>query len=166
MWSLENEELIISLIINFILWQRSVICVPYLIQKLSKQIPYGSTNFKNAKDQMKKKIKNIMKYSNERFNKEGPRKFRKNNQRKSKVVIPKEAYAHLKSQYKKILWILLFYLRNFLRCFWNLYIHLWHLKDRQWLWNIFRSRRRDMNHSLNFKLNKKLKWIVKPRYCS
>ena len=57
---------------------------------------------------MKKKIKNIMKYSNERFNKEGPRKFRKNNQRKSKVIIPKEAYAHLKSHYKKILWILFF----------------------------------------------------------
>ena len=77
--------------------------VIYLIYELSKQIPYGSTDFKNAKDQMKKKIKNIMKYSNERFNKEGPRKFRKNNQRKSKVIIPKEAYAHLKSQYKKIL---------------------------------------------------------------
>ena len=48
---------------------------------------------------MKKKIQNIMKYSNDRFNKEGPGKFRN----RQKVIIPKHAYAKLKSQYKKIL---------------------------------------------------------------
>lgn len=78
-----------------------------------KEIPFGTTDFKTAKDRMKKKIKNRMKYSN------GFDKVVKNSNKwsayfeghdsqwrrssKKRVIIPKDVYARLKSQSKIVL---------------------------------------------------------------
>ena len=50
---------------------------------------------------MRKKMKNMMKYSNDRFNKQGQGRVRKNGQRTSRVIIPKDVYARFKSENKK-----------------------------------------------------------------